>query len=124
MLKYLANGCIKLDPMYYLPVIALLLGLAVPVLGQEPVAQEKDALWPEREMLEHFLRKAKVTERKCIPEAITPAVLIKSRQRGSVLGEDLAKAVAPDELRVSHVLKHRRDGPLAGPLRRGQCGTR
>lgn len=64
MLKFNANGCIYLDLMRCLCVIAVLLGLAVPAVAQE-------ALWPEREKLEHFLRKAKITERKKIGKGIT-----------------------------------------------------
>ena len=69
MLKNGANGCINLDLMRCLCAVAVLLGLAVPVVAQEAV--KKKVLWPEREKLEHFLRKAKITERKKIGKGIT-----------------------------------------------------
>ena len=75
MLKNSANRCINLDLMRCLCAIALLLGLAVPVVGQEAVKSitpsSKEALWPDREKLEHFLRKAKITEREKIGKGIT-----------------------------------------------------
>ncbi len=69
MLKNDAKGCINLDLMRRLCAVAVLLGLAVPVAAQEAV--KNDALWPDREKLEHFLRKAKITERKKIGTGIT-----------------------------------------------------
>ena len=69
MLKNGANGCINSDLMRCLCAVAVLLGLAVPVVAQEAV--ENEVLWPEREKLEHFLSKAKITERNKIGKGVT-----------------------------------------------------
>ena len=65
-LKTLWKGCINLDPMGGLASVALVVALAVPVL-----AQPEAPLWPNREEIEHFLKKAKVTERKKIGKGVT-----------------------------------------------------
>jgi hypothetical protein len=68
-LKTLVERCIKDKSMRLSFVLPILLA----ALGADPrvPAQRMGTEWPDRETIEHFLREAKVTERKKIGEGVT-----------------------------------------------------
>jgi hypothetical protein len=68
-LKTLVERCIKDKSMRLSFVLPILLA----ALGADPrvLAQRMGTEWPDRETIEHFLREAKVTERKKIGEGVT-----------------------------------------------------